>query len=475
MVMKKIFMAVGALIAVVVVVVIIAGIIVYIKVDKAFIESQIAKPLNRQVTIEKIEINLLSMISGIEVKNLAISNFKTPEQLQLLQGKPVAAADLFLRTESLRFKVKFLPLLRGQVDLRELVLYSPVINLSKNKQGVLNIDDLIKAKKQPAEQETKEPAKPITADSIPVAIAVGEIGMKNGTINYYDVEYNQTFQIYKLTTLVYDILIDPKELAKKDEMKLKFGMGVKTIGPMKTGSVESFDVTLDASGRIIPFDLKTRELNPEVIIHIGIPDGEISGLQIFNALASIPILGEYLGEYTSFLKRKQAWKSSRETGLDLRYKAPQVALKDGKLELKEARLGFDGVLNLDSKAIDLNLDMVMKKEINDSVKATLAKKIEAAIKSPEVKKYVSSGTLAEVAMKPLVNKDGLIHLKAKVGGTTNKPEVKLTEPQLGSLSSIVKDNAGSLAVEAGKGAAKQLLKGDQQKVLEDVEGLFKKK
>jgi hypothetical protein len=79
-------------------------------------------------------------------------------------------------------------------------------------------------------------------------------------------------------------------------------------------------------------------------------------------------------------------------------------------------------------------------------------------------------------MQPLLNKDGVIDLKAKVGGTTNKPDVKLTQPQLGSLGDIVKNAAGSVAIEAGKGAvkdtAKKLLNQDQQKVLEDVEDLF---
>ena len=126
------------------------------KVDKTFISSQMAKALNRQVYIEKIDISIFSVLSGIEIKNVAISNFKTPQELENLQGKPVAAGDVFAGMEALRFKVKILPLLKRQVELKELVLYSPVINLSKNKQGVLNIDDLIKSKK-PADKEKKEP------------------------------------------------------------------------------------------------------------------------------------------------------------------------------------------------------------------------------------------------------------------------------------------------------------------------------
>ena len=134
---------------------------------------------------------------------------------------------------------------------------------------------------------------------------------------------------------------------------------------------------------------------------------------------------------------------------------------------------------MDSKAIDMNLDMVMKKEINDSVKTSLAKKIESPVMNPEVKKYADYNKLAEVAMKPLLNKDGMIALKTKVGGTTKKPDVKLTQPQLDTLGEVVKSAAGSVAIEAGKGVAKEtvkkLLNEDQQKVLDGVGGLLIKK
>jgi len=472
---KKLLITIGAIFAVIAVLVIVAGVIVYKKVNKEFISSQMAKTLNRQVYIEKINISIFSVLSGIEIKNVAISNFKTPQELESLQGKPVAAGDVFAGMESLRFKVKIMPLLKKQVELKELVLYSPVINLSKNKQGVLNINDLIKSKKQ-EKKELQEPAKPLTADEIPVDIAVGEIGMKNGTINYYDGEHDQKFQIYKLTTLAHDINIVPKELEKKNEVNLKLSMGIKTVGAMKTGSVQNFDITIDATGKMVPFDVKTRLLDPEVIIHIAVPDGEITGLQIFNSIATIPILGDYLSEYIAFLKDKQEWKDSKEIGLNLCYKADKAQITNGKLNLKQAKLLFDGSMNMKSKSIDMNMDMAMNKEINDGVKTSLAKKIDFLIKSPEVKKYVDSNKLAEAAMQPLLNKDGVIDLKAKVGGTTNKPDVKLTQPQLGSLGDVVKNAAGNVAIEAGKGAVKdadrKLLNEDQQKVLEDVEGLF---
>jgi hypothetical protein len=155
----------------------------------------------------------------------------------------------------------------------------------------------------------------------------------------------------------------------------------------------------------------------------------------------------------------------------VRYKTDKAELSNGRLDLKEAKLLFDGAVNTDSKALDMNLDMIMQKEINEGVKTALAKQIDAAIKSPEIKKYADSNKLAEAAMQPLLNKDGMIDLKLKVGGTTRKTNVQLVQPQLDSLSTLVQKAAGSVATQAGK----QLLEGGQKKALENIQDLFKKK
>ncbi len=322
--------------------------------------------------------------------------------------------------------------------------------------------------------EDKEAAKPVTADDIPLAITVGEIGIKNGTINYHDGEFDQKFQVYNLTALAYDINVDPKDLAKKDDVKLKIALGLKTVGPMKTGSVQSFDITIDAAGKVIPFDTRTRLLEPEIIVHVAFPDGQINGLQIFNAVAAIPLLGDYLGEHISFLKGKQEWKNSKASYVDLRYKAGKADISNGNLDLKEAKLLFAGMVNTDSKALDIKLDMVMKKEINNAIKSTLAKKIDVGIKNPEVKKYADANKLAEAAMQPLLNKDGLIDMKFKVGGTTKKTDVRLVEPQLDSLDGVIKKSAGNILLETGKSAGKKLIGEGQNKILENTMDLLKK-
>ena len=139
--LKKLLMTISAFIAVLVVLVIIAGAIIFTRVDKTFVAARMSESLNRQVYVEKIDVSLFCVLSGIEVKNVAVSNFKTPLELESLQGKPVQPGDVFAGMDAFRFKVKMLPLLARRVELKEVVLYSPVIHLFKNKQGVMNIDE----------------------------------------------------------------------------------------------------------------------------------------------------------------------------------------------------------------------------------------------------------------------------------------------------------------------------------------------
>ena len=91
--LRKILIAIGVLIVVVIILIVVAGIVVMRIVDKPFVESRISQALNRQVKIEKIDVSIFSIVSGIEIKNMVISNFKTPSELFAMKDKPVAAGD----------------------------------------------------------------------------------------------------------------------------------------------------------------------------------------------------------------------------------------------------------------------------------------------------------------------------------------------------------------------------------------------
>ncbi|MBN2158141.1 MAG: AsmA family protein [Spirochaetes bacterium] len=478
---KKLLKILGGFIGIIILLIVAASLAIMFIVTKQRVEDQMKKALNRHVQIQDIKVGVFSIVSGIEVNRVVISNFKTEKQLEALNGKPVPANDVFASMESLRLKLKFLPLLKKQFQLNELVLYSPTINVSKNKNGIFNFDDLTRPKKLTKEEKAelekkkaeeakkaKEPKKPLTADDIPVAISIGEVGVKNGTVNYYDGTYNQRFQVYKLTTLVHGIKIDPKDLEKKDIAKVKVYMGVKTVGPMKTGSVKSFDIVLDISGSVKPFDVKTRKLEPEISMHVGSPDGQFTGLQIFNAVAANNVLTKYIGDALSFLKGKQSWKGSKLAYVDVWYKAGVAKLSNGNLKLRECRLLFDGMTNTITKAMDVNLELELLKERHNAVKVGIRKQVESGLKQLGAKKYANPEKITEVAMKPLVNKNGMIYMKFKIDGTVSKPEAKLTFPALGSIGDIIKQVAGDVLMEAGKEAGKKAIEEGGKQLIKKV-------
>lgn len=475
---KKVLKILGGLIGGVIVLLIAASIAIILIVDKQLVEDQMKKALNRHVQIQDVKVGIFSIVSGIEVKGVTISNYKTEKQLEVLKGKPVPAGDVFVGMESLRLRLKFMPLLKKQFVLNELVLYTPKVNVIRNKNGALNFDDLTRPKKLTKEEreelekekaeEAKNPSKPLTADDIPVAVNIGEVGLKNGTINYYDARYDQRFQVYNLTATVSDIKIDPNDLKNRDNAKVKFYTGIKTVGPMKTGTVKSFDIVFDVTGTVKPFDLKTRKLDPEVSLHAGSPDGQFTGLQIFNAVAGNKILGKYIGDALDFLKGKQSWKGSKLAYVDIWYKGNVVKISDGNLKLTETWLLFDGAMNIATKAMDVNLELELQKSRHNAVRVGIRRQIESGLKQLGAKKYADPEKLTDVAMKPLLNKNGRVYMKFRIDGTVSKPDATLTFPALGSIGDIIKQVAGDVILEAGKEAGKKAAEDGAKQLIKKV-------
>ena len=95
-VLKTVLKVIGGFFAVVIVSIIGASIAIMIIVDKPFVESKMAAALSRQVSIGAVNVSVFSVLSGIEVKDVAISNYKTAKEIETLKGKPVPAGDTFV-------------------------------------------------------------------------------------------------------------------------------------------------------------------------------------------------------------------------------------------------------------------------------------------------------------------------------------------------------------------------------------------
>ncbi len=462
---------IGGLFAIIIAVGIAAAVII----DKPFIENQMEKQLHRQVRIVDISGALFSAVSGFTVKDVKISNFKTEKEIESLKNKPVSDADVFASIKAVNFKVSIIPLLSRKFILNELMLKSPQVNIFRYKSGLFNFSDFMATKPKTNEEKAalekkmrenaekpKEDPKPFKADDIPVAVNMGSVGMEDGNINFSDQATGQKLNIYKVTAKVYDIRIDPKDLDKNDTVSLKISAGIKTLSRPESGSVQSFDVGLDITGNIIPFDKKTRILNPEISVKAGSPYGNATGLQVFNEMINVEQLAKYTGKF-SFLKKEIEWKNGF---VNVHYKDDVVTLTDGRLANDDYALSFSGSVNIKSMNLDLTPEMTMTQKNTAKVKEQISGVAVNAI-TGQAKEYVKPDAVAETAIKPMLNKNSEIFLKYEVKGTASKPKVKLVQPKLGSLSGIVKDAMKDSAGKAGKkveGAVKEKAKDELKKI-----------
>ncbi len=446
-----------------------AGIAAMIIIDKPFIEGQMEKQLHRQVRIGDVSGGLFSAISGFSVKDVRISNFKSDKDIAALKGKPVADGDIFTSMKSFNFKISIPPLLSAKFVLNELMLYNPQINIVRYKSGAFNFSDLMVSKPMTPEEKAalekklreeaakpKEESKPVKADDIPVAINVGSVGMQDGNISFSDLTSGQKLSIYKVTAKVYDIKIDPKNLDKNDTISLKIFAGIKTLSRPESGSVQSFDVAFDVTGNIIPFDKKTRILNPEISLKAGSPYGNVTGLQVFNEMINVEQIAKYSGKF-DFLKKELDWKNGF---VNIHYKENIVTLSNGKFANDDYALTFGGTVNIASMNLNLNSDMTLAKKNTEKVKAQTSK-MAAKLITGKAKDYVKPEVIADAAVKPMLNENGEIFLKYAIKGSVSKPDVKLIQPKLGSLSDMVKDalkNAAGNVADKVKDVAKDKAK-----------------
>jgi len=468
-ILKRIFKWTGIFFGTLFILIIIAGVVAMIIVDKPFIENQMQKQLHRQVRIGDVSGGLFSAISGFSVKNVKISNFKTEKEIESLKDKPVADKDIFTSMNSLNFKVSIPPLLSGKFVLNELMLNGPQINIVRYKSGAFNFSDLLESKpltpEEKAEKEKKikeeaakpkEESKPLKADDIPVAVNIGSVGMQDGNINFSDLTSGQRLNIYKVTAKVHDIKIDPKNLDKNNNISLKIFAGIKTLSRPESGGVQSFDVAFDITGNIIPFDKKTRILNPEIILKAGSPYGKVTGLQIFNEMISVEQITKYSGKF-DFLGKEIDWKNGYTK---IHYKENLVTLTEGQFATNDFALIFGGSVNIASMKLDMNSDMILAKKNTEKVTKQISKLTDKLI-TGKAKNFIKPEMISESAIKPMLNEKGEIFLKYSIKGTASKPAVLLIHPKLGSISDLVqnalKDVAGNLT-DIVKDAAKDKAK-----------------
>lgn len=171
--MKKALIAVAAVVLAIVIIALIAPFVIDLNQYKGAILSRVRPAVNRDVDFERVELTVLTGI-GAELQGVRI-----PEN-------PEFARDDFVTLDSLQVRLKLLPLLKGEVQISELVFKKPVIKIRRNAQGEFNFQDMARPAEAPAEKE--KPGKPAEAElpSVLAVFGVDKLAVRGASVLYED-------------------------------------------------------------------------------------------------------------------------------------------------------------------------------------------------------------------------------------------------------------------------------------------------
>jgi len=420
---------------------------------KDLIESQIEKQINRDVEIGELYLNTFSSEPAIRIQNLVIANQLLSEQKQSQKKEP------FVSIDTIKVLLKLPPLLKRQLHIEALLVKSLDIRVVRYANGKFNFSDLLESKKKTKQEEHSQPQtktvktepkkqpkseKPKTpkksdepkqfcADDLPVQILVGQLGIEKAHIQIFDQEYKQLIHINEMDMLFKDININPKNLEKENTIRFDSNMNIKTQGKLKSGWAKSFDIDLLLEAEIHPFNAKTRLLDPQAIIKTGSPSGNVSGLQAYEMIRSE--LLNFKLTALDFLKKDLNWKKGI---VNLIANQNQVKLNEGFFQVDNMVINLDGKYMIQNKGVDIALDIILpdeqKQKIERSVQAFIKKQIPN-----KHRRYVNIDEISNSILEAIIAKDGNIHLIFAVFGPVKKPEMRLLQPQLPAIDSIVAD------------------------------------
>ena len=263
--MRKLLIIAAAIIAVMIVVTVLAlaNLNSLINGNKDYLLARAQESMGRTMTVGEIGLTLWGGI-GVRLKQFALSD------------DPVFSNEPFVRAADLQVNMKLLPLLlKRELEIRNMVLHRPVINVLRDKSGQFNFATIggEKEKKEKAEKEKKERTGERGG---PPPLAVSLVDVDDGEIHYKDaaegVDFHATRVDFKVKDINFerpiDVALEAAVLgAAKQNFRLKGRVG--PLGPkadfsdlpvdgdieLDTIALENLEKTLPGVSKKLPKDV----------------------------------------------------------------------------------------------------------------------------------------------------------------------------------------------------------------------------
>lgn len=376
---------------------------------KPEIEKKVAEATGRPFSVgDDLSLSLFPW-AGISFSDLRLGNTPGFSEKDLVTVK------------SFEVRVKLLPLLSKDVQVKRFILNAPNITLVKNKDGRVNWAQPDDTKDKSAAEKTQKESKAPAGDmGLPIkALTVEEFSIKNGAITWIDHTAKARKEITAVNLSLQEVSLErPVKLsfsALLDNQPLSIDGTVGPVGKDFKQATIPLDLDVQALKQLVVKlngNVKNPGSNPSIDLAVAIKE--------FSPRKLLAALDQPFPVATSDPKAldRVALKAS------LKGDPSKVALSNGIINLDESTLNFSLTASDFSKpnlAFDLNLDQINldrylppKSEDKPATEKTTEKK---ATDYKPLRKLILDGRIkiGQLVANKAKIKDLLVQIKAKNG------------------------------------------------------------
>ena len=335
---------VGGLAVIIIAALLIIPMFVDVQKYKPVLENKVVEATGRPFSVgDDLKLSLFPW-AGVSFSNLQL-------------GNPAGFSEKeFLNVKSFEVRVKLLPLISKEIEIKRFVMDEPRIVLVKNKNGRGNWE-------QPKQQKEAAAKKPAPGDSpagmggLPIsALTVGNFSIKNGSALWIDHTTNTRKEVKDISLILKDVSLDrPVQLKFSAELDKKPLNLEGTVGPVGSGfekGVIPLDLSLKAF-KLLALHLNGNLENPATTPGV---DNDIT-VDKFSPRELVAALGQDFPIETTDPKAL----SSVDLKAHIKADANRASVSNGVMNLDQSQLNFSATaaqFTLPNLKFDLNLDKI---------------------------------------------------------------------------------------------------------------------